>query len=41
MTKGKPTVPGEGNQVTVYYQSGYDTPYIHYRPEGGQWTAVP
>lgn len=30
-----------GNQVTVYYQSGYDTPYVHYRPEGGQWTAVP
>lgn len=30
-----------GNTVTVYYKSGYTTPYIHYRPEGGTWTTAP
>ncbi|WP_236347683.1 starch-binding protein, partial [Paenibacillus plantiphilus] len=37
------TEPGSntGNTVTVYYKKGYATPYIHYRPEGGTWTAVP
>ncbi len=29
------------NKVTVYYKLGYSTPYIHYRPAGGNWTAVP
>ncbi|MDT9726136.1 beta-amylase [Xylanibacillus composti] len=32
---------GEGNIVTIYYKKGYSNPYIHYRPEGGQWTSVP
>ncbi|HZH18502.1 MAG TPA: carbohydrate binding domain-containing protein [Archangium sp.] len=30
-----------GNSVTVYYKKGYTTPYIHYRPAGGTWTASP
>ncbi|GGF60890.1 hypothetical protein GCM10010912_02620 [Paenibacillus albidus] len=30
-----------GNNVTVYYKKGYATPYIHYRPAGGTWTASP
>ncbi|MGO4544646.1 family 14 glycosylhydrolase [Paenibacillus sp. 2TAB23] len=30
-----------GNSVTIYYKKGYATPYIHYRPAGGAWTAVP
>ncbi|WP_430171599.1 carbohydrate binding domain-containing protein [Paenibacillus lautus] len=25
----------------MYYKQGFSTPYIHYRPEGGNWTAVP
>ncbi|WP_207634108.1 carbohydrate binding domain-containing protein [Halalkalibacter urbisdiaboli] len=28
------------NLVTIYYQ-GFSTPYIHYQPEGGEWTEVP
>lgn len=27
--------------VTIYYKQGFANPYIHYRPEGGQWTTVP
>ncbi|MFC5468967.1 carbohydrate binding domain-containing protein [Cohnella suwonensis] len=30
-----------GNLVTIYYKRGFATPYIHYRPQGGSWTAVP
>ncbi|CAM4440430.1 hypothetical protein FHS16_003830 [Paenibacillus endophyticus] len=30
-----------GNSVTIYYKKGYAAPYIHYRPAGGAWTAVP
>uniref|UniRef100_UPI0006840458 alpha-amylase family glycosyl hydrolase n=1 Tax=Paenibacillus riograndensis TaxID=483937 RepID=UPI0006840458 len=30
-----------GNNVTIYYKQGYTTPYIHYRPVGGTWTAAP
>ncbi|MFD3261218.1 carbohydrate binding domain-containing protein [Paenibacillus lentus] len=34
--------PGTGgNRVTVYYKHGFSDPYLHYRPEGGTWTAVP
>ncbi|WP_127529929.1 family 14 glycosylhydrolase [Paenibacillus kobensis] len=29
------------NKVTVYYKKGFTTPFIHYRPAGGTWTAVP
>lgn len=29
------------NQATVYYKRGYATPYFHYMPAGGAWTAVP
>ena len=29
------------NTATIYYKRGYTTPYIHYRPEGGSWTAAP
>lgn len=29
------------NIVTIYYKNGYTTPYIHYCPDGGSWTAVP
>lgn len=32
---------GTGNKVTVYYKKGFNSPYIHYRPAGGNWTAVP
>ncbi|AIW42232.1 family 14 glycosylhydrolase [Paenibacillus polymyxa] len=47
ITSGAPsgTVPGDGggttNKVTVYYKKGFNSPYIHYRPAGGNWTAVP
>ncbi|MEC0236731.1 family 14 glycosylhydrolase [Paenibacillus kribbensis] len=47
ITSGAPsgTDPGDGgsttNKVTVYYKKGFNTPYIHYRPAGGNWTAVP
>ncbi|GIP09891.1 hypothetical protein J1TS5_20610 [Paenibacillus macerans] len=40
ITAGAPN-PSAGNQVTVYYKEGFNTPYMHYRPEGGEWTAVP
>ncbi|GIO87860.1 hypothetical protein J25TS5_47920 [Paenibacillus faecis] len=30
-----------GNKVTVYYKHGFTTPFIHYRPEGGNWTTAP
>ncbi|WP_410771428.1 carbohydrate binding domain-containing protein [Fontibacillus sp. BL9] len=33
--------PTAANTVTVYYKHGFGTPYLHYRPEGGAWTAVP
>ncbi|GIO40641.1 carbohydrate binding domain-containing protein [Paenibacillus apis] len=33
--------PTTANTVTVYYKHGFSTPYLHYRPEGGTWTAVP
>ncbi|MBE0336203.1 family 14 glycosylhydrolase [Paenibacillus sp. 23TSA30-6] len=32
---------GTGNKVTVYYKKGFNSPYIHYRPAGGNWTAAP
>ncbi|QAV21443.1 beta-amylase [Paenibacillus chitinolyticus] len=32
---------GTNNTATVYYKKGYSSPYIHYRPAGGTWTAVP
>ncbi|WP_252361573.1 alpha-amylase family glycosyl hydrolase, partial [Paenibacillus terrae] len=47
VTSGAPsgTNPGEGggttNKVTVYYKKGFNSPYIHYRPAGGSWTAAP
>lgn len=31
----------KGNSATIYYKHGYNTPYIHYRPTGGTWTAPP
>uniref|UniRef100_UPI00143B9C54 carbohydrate binding domain-containing protein n=1 Tax=Paenibacillus sp. HB172176 TaxID=2493690 RepID=UPI00143B9C54 len=30
-----------GNSVTIYYEQGFSTPYIHYRPVGGTWTTAP
>lgn len=33
--------PSSNNVVTIYYKHGFSTPYIHYRPVGGNWTAVP
>ena len=35
------TTPPESSYVTVYYQSGFDPAYIHYRPVGGAWTTIP
>ncbi|MFD2670873.1 carbohydrate binding domain-containing protein [Marinicrinis sediminis] len=35
------TTSAQGSQVTVYYKKGFSTPYMHYRPAGGTWTAVP
>ncbi|HYO60072.1 carbohydrate binding domain-containing protein, partial [Archangium sp.] len=32
---------GAGNTATVYYKKGFATPYIHFRPAGGTWTAPP
>nr|2LAB_A Chain A, Beta/alpha-amylase [Paenibacillus polymyxa] len=32
---------GTTNKVTVYYKKGFNSPYIHYRPAGGSWTAAP
>ena len=32
---------GGNNTVTIYYQHGFDTPHVHYRPEGGTWTQAP
>ncbi|QMV42548.1 carbohydrate binding domain-containing protein [Cohnella cholangitidis] len=29
------------NKATIYYKRGYSTPYFHYAPTGGAWTAVP
>nr|WP_267875439.1 carbohydrate binding domain-containing protein [Cohnella cholangitidis] len=29
------------NTATIYYKRGYSTPYFHYAPTGGAWTAVP
>ncbi|CAH1208872.1 hypothetical protein PAECIP111893_02923 [Paenibacillus plantiphilus] len=37
ITSGVPVT----NTVTIYYKRGFATPYIHWRPEGGTWTAVP
>ncbi|MBW7475415.1 hypothetical protein K0T92_11705 [Paenibacillus oenotherae] len=37
ITSGVPV----NNTVTIYYKRGFSTPYIHWRPEGGTWTAVP
>ncbi|WP_052092075.1 alpha-amylase [Paenibacillus sp. FSL H7-0357] len=39
--KTNPSEQGTDNTVTVYYKKGYATPYIHYRAEGGNWTASP
>ncbi|MBW7477871.1 hypothetical protein K0T92_24485, partial [Paenibacillus oenotherae] len=40
VTPGKPVyVPG--NKVTVYYKEGWTNVNIHYRAEGGTWTATP
>ncbi|MEK4513354.1 alpha-amylase [Paenibacillus sp. FSL K6-2524] len=41
VTAGKPAIPGPGNKVTVYYKEGWSNVNIHYRAEGGTWTAVP
>ncbi len=41
VNQGKPTPQGEGNEVTIYYKRGFDTPHVHYRPEGGTWTNAP
>lgn len=41
VTSGKPGAGGTGNKVTVYYQEGWSNVNIHYRAEGGIWTAVP
>ncbi|WP_025683856.1 family 14 glycosylhydrolase [Paenibacillus maysiensis] len=43
VSKAKPSDNGggTGNKVTVYYKKGFNSPYIHYRPAGGNWTAVP
>ncbi|WDZ63274.1 family 14 glycosylhydrolase [Paenibacillus polymyxa] len=43
VNKAKPGDNGGGtdNKVTVYYKKGFNSPYIHYRPAGGNWTAVP
>lgn len=30
-----------GTSATVYYKQGFTTPYFHYQPAGGAWTAVP
>src|SRR5699024_11863337 len=40
-THETPREGSEGYEVTIYYKHGFNTPYIHYRPEGGQWTDVP
>jgi chitodextrinase len=29
------------NKVMIYYKNGFATPYIHYQPEGGNWTTNP
>lgn len=39
--KTNPPEQGTDNTVTVYYKKGYTNPYIHYRAEGGNWTASP
>ncbi|MGY5484530.1 family 14 glycosylhydrolase [Paenibacillus sp. ALE2] len=42
ISKAKPdNNGGTGNKVTIYYKKGFNSPYIHYRPAGGNWTAVP
>ncbi|QNV59494.1 Beta/alpha-amylase [Paenibacillus polymyxa E681] len=42
ISKAKPdNNGGTGNKVTVYYKKGFNSPYIHYRPAGGSWTAAP
>jgi chitodextrinase/glycosidase len=37
----KTTAIPPSNKVTIYYKKGFATPYIHYQPEGGAWTATP
>ncbi|WP_157771439.1 carbohydrate binding domain-containing protein, partial [Paenibacillus sonchi] len=39
--KTLPSGQGNDNTATIYYKKGYATPYIHYRAEGGNWTAAP
>lgn len=41
VTPGKPTPPLPGSKVTVYYKEGWSNVNIHYRAEGGAWTASP
>jgi glycosidase/chitodextrinase len=41
VTAGKPGVVQPGNKVTVYYKEGWSKVNIHYRAEGGVWTAAP
>ncbi|MCP3806777.1 family 14 glycosylhydrolase, partial [Paenibacillus sp. Lou8.1] len=42
ISKAKPdNNGGTGNKVTIYYKKGFNSPYIHYRPSGGSWTAAP
>lgn len=42
ISKAKPdNNGGTGNKVTIYYKKGFNSPYIHYRPAGGSWTAAP
>lgn len=34
--------PDTGNDsVTIYYKSGFTTPYIHFKTDGGNWTTAP
>ncbi len=30
-----------GKLVTIYYKKGFESPHIHYRPTGGNWTTAP
>ncbi|USB32576.1 family 14 glycosylhydrolase [Paenibacillus sp. YPG26] len=39
---GAPEIVGDdGSTATIYYKKGFNTPYIHYRAEGGTWTTSP
>lgn len=34
-------IKDEINNQTIIYYKGYDTPYIHYKVDNGEWTTVP